>query len=76
MNPSWLTERVTVEAEAQWKPLRNYPLWYKLKASMKDGDELWNFRSPPHTWPAKLGAAGVALVRDGKIIDNVTVLRT
>jgi hypothetical protein len=69
----WLTERLTVEAaEARWKPLRKNPRWYKLK----EGDELWNFRSPPRTWPAKLGAAGVALVRNGKIVDNVTVLRT
>lgn len=77
MRPSWLTERATVEAmESLWKILRKHPQWQEWKANMNENDELWRFSSPPKTWPAKLGAAGVALVRDGKIVGYITVLRS
>lgn len=49
--------------------------WERLKASMQEGDELWEFSSPPETWQHLMGRAGVALVRDGDVVDFlVTVL--
>jgi hypothetical protein len=43
--------------------------WQKMKSQMQPGDELYNFRSPPETWAKLRGRAGIALVRDGKVIE-------
>jgi hypothetical protein len=45
--------------------------WEALKAQMVEGDELWLFRSPSETWRNMAGCAGVALVRDGKIVAKI-----
>ena len=45
--------------------------WEELKTRMQTGDEIWIFRSPPETWQDLAGTAGVALVREHKIIDAV-----
>ena len=50
--------------------------WEKLKARMQAGDELWTFRSPEASWRNLAGSAGVALVRDGVVIDEVVTKRT
>lgn len=48
--------------------------WESLKSRMNAGDELWYFCSPPETWRHLAGRAGVALVRDGKVIETLIVL--
>ena len=48
--------------------------WEKLKARVQAGDEIWTFRSPPETWQDLAGRAGVALVRDNKVIDAVVTI--
>jgi hypothetical protein len=39
--------------------------WEQLKAKMLPGDQLWTFSSPPYSWRAMEGSAGIALVRNG-----------
>jgi hypothetical protein len=48
--------------------------WEKLKARVQTGDEIWTFRSPPETWEDLAGKAGVALVRENKVIDAVVTV--
>lgn len=43
--------------------------WQRIKLQMQPGDELYKFRSPPETWAIMAGRAGIALVRDGKVIE-------
>ena len=43
--------------------------WEALKAHMQPGDELWTFMSPPQSWQALAGRAGIALVRNGAPIE-------
>jgi hypothetical protein len=44
------------------------PKWDALKREMRDGDELRLFESPPDSWRALAGRAGIALVRDGQVV--------
>ena len=48
--------------------------WRKLKSQMQDGDVLREFKSPPKTWARMAGRQGIALVRDGKVIDSIVTL--
>ncbi|MCU0713740.1 MAG: hypothetical protein MUC43_16900 [Pirellula sp.] len=43
--------------------------WQIIKAQIEPGDELYRFRSPPDSWAKMAGRAGIALVRNGKVID-------
>ncbi len=43
--------------------------WERLKAEMQPGDKLVRFASPAESWKHLAGRAGIALVRDGKVID-------
>lgn len=43
--------------------------WEALKAKMKPGDVLRDFRSPPESWQHLAGRAGIALVRGGEVVD-------
>ncbi len=42
--------------------------WEELKRRMQPGDRLVNFVSPSDSWKHLAGRAGIALVRDGKVI--------
>jgi hypothetical protein len=46
--------------------------WERLKLSMADGDELWEFCSPPASWAHLMGRQGYAVVRGGEIVDSIT----
>ncbi len=60
---------------AQLKPFGySNSKWESLKAAMQPGDELWTFASSPASWRALAGRAGVALVRDGKIVATVVTM--
>ena len=39
---------------------------------MQPGDELWHYRSPRETWSFMMGRGGIALVRNGRVIADVT----
>jgi hypothetical protein len=80
----WLRRRLTIyEAEEKYlvydKRLgsKGIPFgfsnekWVSLKSKMVDGDQLWEFSSPPATWACLGGREGIALVRQGKIIDAI-----
>lgn len=38
------------------------------------GDEVWSFCSPPEDWQAKCGRKGVALVRNGVVVQSVATI--
>jgi hypothetical protein len=41
---------------------------------MKNGDEPWEFSSPPATWERLAGRRGLSTVRNGKIVDSIVTL--
>ena len=45
--------------------------WETLKAGIKPGDELWSFISPADPWQQLASRMGVALLRDGKVIEVI-----
>ncbi|MBO6560479.1 MAG: hypothetical protein JJ959_08080 [Nisaea sp.] len=45
----------------------------RIKLRMRKEDELWIYESPPETWINLGGRRGVALVRDGKPIENIVL---
>ncbi len=82
MYKEWLRKLVTVaEAEAanmvQIDKLGPKPIpfgfindrWRALLSKLQEGDELWEFRSPPDSWANMAGRAGIALIRDGNVLD-------
>jgi hypothetical protein len=80
MNKEWLTTKTTV-AELEAKHMhKGKPFgyqnakWEALKAKIVNGDELWEFSSPPESWRSLAGRAGVALVRDGEVIDSIVTI--
>jgi len=71
---SWLEKRVSfAEVDAEYMGM---DIWETLKGRMIEGDELWEYCSPGDTsaWPYY--EAGVALVRDGQVIDDITTHET
>jgi hypothetical protein len=48
--------------------------WEQLKAGMQPGDELWTFTSSPASWRALAGSAGIAMVRDGRIVATIVTM--
>ncbi|RTM03363.1 MAG: hypothetical protein EKK31_18550 [Hyphomicrobiales bacterium] len=49
--------------------------WEALKAGMQPGDELWTFTSSPASWRALAGSAGIALVREGRIVATIVTMK-
>ena len=45
--------------------------WYQLLKMMRDGDEIWEYCSDPDSWERLAGQAGIALVRNGRVIRKV-----
>jgi hypothetical protein len=48
--------------------------WLRFKGQMKEGDEIWHYKSPPETWTVWFplcGREGYALVRDDKVVDEI-----
>jgi hypothetical protein len=39
--------------------------WRRFTSRMKEGDELWEFCSPPATWERLAGRKGLCIVRGG-----------
>jgi hypothetical protein len=73
----WLVEPFALDAiEAKLGRNASHPNWQRVKQLAQPGDEFWWFRSPPRTWPNKVGAAGYALVRAGVPVASFTILRS
>ena len=84
MDIEWLQKRVTVaEAEAAHMViddrlgpapvafgLRNNH-WRHMIEPLREGDELWAYRSPPDTWAKRAGREGYCIVRDGQVIADI-----
>jgi hypothetical protein len=48
--------------------------WLEFRDQMKDGDELWTFRTPQDTWTEydpRCGMEGYALVRGNKVVAEI-----
>jgi len=80
----WLKKRTTIEEcetknLVEDKRLGTTPvpfgfinhLWLNLKRKIQEGDELWEYCSPPETWENLCGREGVCLVRGEEIIDRI-----
>ncbi|HRH50222.1 MAG TPA: DUF4263 domain-containing protein [Panacibacter sp.] len=65
----WLTERISIAV------VDNYNLgeWKNFK-DIKAGDELWNYSSSPESWRALAGRAGIAVVRNGQMIQQILTM--
>jgi hypothetical protein len=48
--------------------------WEQLKAGTQPGDELWTFTSSPASWRALAGSAGIAMVREGRIVATIVTM--
>ncbi|MBC8495673.1 hypothetical protein H8D36_05970 [archaeon] len=48
--------------------------WVKLLSQMQDDDELFSFRSDDRSWARLAGTEGIALVRNGVIVDEIITL--
>lgn len=44
--------------------------WRELLAKNPEGYEIWEYSSPPGSWEHLAGSAGIALVRNGEIVDS------
>jgi hypothetical protein len=68
MTRDWLTRQLTVQ---ELETLRSSSELQALTAQMQPDDEIWEFSSPPESWQLLMGWAGIALVRDGEVIDSI-----
>jgi len=87
MKKKWLKKKTTAERAEQDHLVKDESLgpipvpfgfqherWLRFKSQMKDGDELWEFSSPPITWKLLVGRAGLSIVRNGKIVDSIVTM--
>ncbi|MBI1338456.1 MAG: hypothetical protein GC164_16055 [Phycisphaera sp.] len=75
---SWLKEPVTVdEIDADLREGR-MPVgaseWEALKTKMRPGDELRAYSSPEESWENLAGRAGIALIRKGRVVDDILTM--
>lgn len=69
---TWLTERITVgQIEKKYGKRCGWGSWGELEKQFEDGDEFYEYRSPPETWQQLRGRAGIALVKGGKVVDLI-----
>ena len=47
--------------------------WMQLSEKIQLGDEIWEFDSPIEYWDSLCGRSGVALVRYGRVVAEVTI---
>ena len=45
-----------------------------LIVRMQPGDELWEWSSPPRSWGMMMGRAGIALVRNGRVLTEILTM--
>ena len=84
MKIEWCTKKLTIEEAEQRNLVEDsrlgdrpvpfgfmYGSWVALKKKLREGDELWEFRSPQEDWDNLGGREGVCIVRDGEIADLI-----
>jgi hypothetical protein len=84
MIKEWLTRKLTVEEAETSHIVKDERLgpspvvfgfqnarWREFLSCMELGDELWGYSSPPETWAALMGSAGIALVTEGEVVDAI-----
>jgi hypothetical protein len=47
--------------------------WAEFRRHMREGDEIWEFSTPPWTWKRLCGRQGYVIVRDGKPTGTVLI---
>ncbi len=50
--------------------------WQEFVNRMQPADELWSFKTPEEMVVNKIGAIGYAILREGEIVDTLTMVRT
>jgi hypothetical protein len=87
MSKSWLRRKTSVsvaEAEnmVEHPSLGPSPVafgfsnaeWRELLNKMQETDELWEFSSGSDSWGNLAGRGGIALVRNGEIVDSIITI--
>lgn len=79
--PDWLTERTSVDEvldrfnclplRARTQAVANVTAF---ASEMQSGDELWRYSSSSESWTKKMASAGLAILRDGVIIDAMQLI--
>ena len=59
----WLVRRLSDGETALQRP--------RFRSRVQEGDEVWEFNSPAHFWEHLAGRAGIALVRNGEVVDSI-----
>jgi hypothetical protein len=73
--PQWLRRTATIEELEAEHLLDGIPFgfcngeWQALKSKVQPGDEIWTFSSPQEDWERMMGWEGIALVREGEIVE-------
>ena len=66
----WLRKKISIE-DVEADILIPERVCLLMKQEIREGDELWEFSSPPKMWERLWGRAGIALVRDGEIVHSI-----
>ena len=87
MIKEWLTRKTNVEDCEREHVVRNEQLgadpipfgfinqeWLALKSQIQEGDELWEFSSPPEDWKHFRGRGGICIVRRGEIVGSIVIV--
>ena len=68
-------EKSGVYSFAPLDNITNTDEWKKIKSSLIEGDEIWEYCSPGETWAKMMGRTGICLVRNDEVImDIVTTM--
>lgn len=77
--PEWLTQRVESaptsyhRSRTEMSALSIRMAWQKLQRQAGEGGEVWAWANPASTWKKQGKLSGFALVRDGAIVESVTL---
>jgi hypothetical protein len=77
--PEWLTQKVESaptsynRSRTEMSALSIRMAWQKLQRQAGEGGEVWAWANPSSTWKKQGKLTGFALVRDGAIIESVTL---
>jgi hypothetical protein len=77
--PEWLTQKVDSaptsynRSRTEMSALSIRMAWQKLQRQAGEGGEVWAWANPSSTWKKQGKLSGFALVRDGAIIEAVTL---
>jgi hypothetical protein len=76
----WLDRQITVEQAETEQMVDGVPLgpghdaWKQLKASLQPGDALWTYCSPWESFKALAGRCGIAVVRNGRVVNALVTM--